>query len=55
MQRPSQQVIQCNVKSCKYNDKTKYCTLDKILVGEHVTNAKTKHETDCMSFEPEME
>jgi|BioPla2DNA2_1021312.scaffolds.fasta_scaffold144033_1 hypothetical protein len=55
MSRPNQQVIQCSVKSCKYNDKVKYCTLEGIIVGEHVSNAKTKHETDCMSFEPEMQ
>ncbi len=53
--RPNSQVIKCNVKSCKYNDKVKYCTLEDILVGEHVSDAKSKHETDCMSFEPEME
>jgi len=55
LSRPSSQVIKCSVKSCKYNDKVKYCTLDDILVGEHVTNAKSKHETDCMSFEPDVE
>ncbi|MBM7686615.1 DUF1540 domain-containing protein [Defluviitalea raffinosedens] len=55
MARPNSQVIKCNVKSCKFNDKVRYCTLEDILVGEHVSDAKSKHETDCMSFEPEME
>lgn len=55
MGRPSSQVIKCSVKSCKFNDKVQYCTLDDILVGSHDKQAKSKQETDCMSFEPENE
>ncbi|WP_242860850.1 DUF1540 domain-containing protein [Defluviitalea phaphyphila] len=55
MERPNSQIIKCNVKTCKHNDKVKYCTLNNILIGEHVSNAKSTHETDCMSFEPEIQ
>lgn len=51
--KPSDQEIKCTVKSCKYNDKVKYCTLSEISVGESCCSAKTKAQTDCMSFELE--
>lgn len=51
MNRPGSQEIKCTVKSCRYHDKDKHCTLADIVVGENVANASEKCETDCMSFE----
>ncbi len=47
------QEIKCSVQSCKYNDKTRYCTLNDIVVGSSTTEASSKQHTDCMSFECE--
>ncbi len=46
----SNQEIRCNVHSCKYNDKTHYCTLDSIVVGSETSDARNKSETECVSF-----
>ena len=51
MNRPGSQEIKCTVKSCRYHDKDKHCTLADIVVGQNVANASEKCETDCMSFE----
>lgn len=47
------QKISCNVQSCKYNDKSEYCTLDNILVGNDGALATSKSQTECVSFEAE--
>ena len=51
MNNAKSQEIKCTVKSCRYHDRDKHCTLSDIVVGENVTNATKKSETDCMSFE----
>ena len=44
--------INCNVRSCKYNDKVRHCCLDTIEVGNNnCTVAHAKRETECDSFE----
>lgn len=44
--------IQCNVDECKYHAQAvDYCTLDKILVGKHESEATEIQCTDCESFE----
>ncbi|NLP46245.1 MAG: DUF1540 domain-containing protein [Epulopiscium sp.] len=53
MNRPEDQKIHCSVKSCQYNDQVKYCTLDSIQIGPNGSHAKSKEETDCLSFEVE--
>ncbi len=55
MTRPDDQMIHCSVKSCQYNDQVQYCTLDSIQVGSNEHHARTKQETDCLSFEAEMQ
>lgn len=48
------QVIKCNVHSCKFNDKSRYCTLNDIVVGSTTgVAAHNKAETECVSFEAE--
>ncbi|NMA84668.1 MAG: DUF1540 domain-containing protein [Epulopiscium sp.] len=55
MHKPDNQMIQCGVKSCQFNDQVKYCMLDHIQVGPNGDEARTKHETDCLSFEPRIQ
>lgn len=43
--------INCNVHSCRHNDQVKYCTLNDILVGCSGSEAHSKAETECVSFE----
>lgn len=44
--------IGCVVSECKHHCKDdNYCTLDKIQVAKHVTQANTIECTDCASFE----
>lgn len=48
------QEIKCNVQSCKYNDKVRYCTLNDITVGNtNMDLANNKDETECVSFTAE--
>ena len=49
------QEIKCSVKSCRYNDKTRYCTLTDITVGNDgmMGEAKSKRDTICASFTPD--
>lgn len=47
------QTIQCRVKNCKFNDKTKYCTLSHITVGQECYCATDQYQTDCTNFELE--
>lgn len=54
MAKPSDQIIKCGVKSCKFNDKTKYCTLSDITVGQTCYCATEKAQTDCMNFQIDM-
>ena len=45
------QEIKCSVRSCRYNDQTKNCTLSDITVGcGSAGEAKSKSETVCSSF-----
>ncbi len=45
------QEIKCDVKTCKFNDKAKFCTLGDITVGNDGMNeAKSKKDTICASF-----
>ncbi|MCL2285673.1 MAG: DUF1540 domain-containing protein [Firmicutes bacterium] len=43
--------IKCRVKNCKYNDRTQYCSLDTIEVGNSCPAPHEKFETECDSFE----
>ncbi len=44
--------IGCVVNECKYHCKDdNYCTLDKIEIVKHESNAKSVQCTDCGSFE----
>lgn len=44
--------IGCQVSECKYHAQAnEYCTLDKIMVGKHESQATTTECTDCRSFE----
>lgn len=44
--------IGCTVKECKYHcNEDNYCTLNKIEVGKHSSEANSKECTDCNSFE----
>lgn len=45
------QTIKCRVDSCKYHDKSEYCTLKDIVVGQQCHEAKDCRETECLSFE----
>lgn len=46
------QEIKCNVTSCRYNDQSRYCSLDDIVVGTtNSANPKDKCDTECVSFE----
>ena len=56
MARLGEQAIKCNVNSCKFNNKSRCCTLSDIIVGQEppTTNAKYKADTICGSFEAEM-
>lgn len=45
------QSIKCRVDSCKYHDKSKYCTLSDIVIGKDCECAKDNRETECLSFE----
>ncbi len=47
------QEIKCRVHSCKFNDKSMYCTLNDIVVGAQNPQARSKSETECVSFQPE--
>ncbi len=44
--------IGCSVKSCRYNDKVNYCTLNSIHVGKTkaMGECKDKCDTECDSF-----
>ena len=45
--------IGCIVKECQYHCKDdNYCTLDKIEVVKHKSQANSVEETDCGSFKP---
>lgn len=48
------QEIKCKVQSCRYNDKSNYCTLSDIEVGETNFDAQHKKDTECNSFKPEI-
>ncbi len=47
------QEIKCNVHSCKYNDKSRYCSLSDIVVGTTNSDVHEKCDTECVSFEIE--
>ncbi len=47
------QVIKCNVHSCKYNDKSRMCTLHDIVVGPASSSARSAKDTECDSFQCE--
>ncbi|MDR1531189.1 MAG: DUF1540 domain-containing protein [Clostridiales bacterium] len=47
----SGQSINCNVNSCKYNDKATHCALSDIMVGSTNMSARTCADTECASFE----
>ena len=49
------QEIKCSVTSCKFNDKSRFCSLNDIVVGNDSRdgNAKSKKDTECVSFEAE--
>ncbi len=48
-------MIKCNVKTCQYNDhsgnNSPVCSLKEILVGNTLSEAHNKHDTECVSFE----
>ncbi|MTI67076.1 MAG: DUF1540 domain-containing protein [Firmicutes bacterium] len=43
------QRVQCNVKTCKYNNDGHYCTASSIQIQP--MNAKNVQETDCATFQ----
>ena len=49
------QEIKCSVRSCRFNDQTRYCTLSDITVGQDGApgEAKSKKDTICASFAAE--
>ena len=42
--------VDCDVVTCRYNDKNKKCSADSIFVGAR--NAKNKDEAYCGTFTP---
>lgn len=48
----SNQTIKCRVSNCRYNDHSNMCSLGDITVGNCVSVAHAKAETECESFEP---
>ncbi|MCC8013889.1 MAG: DUF1540 domain-containing protein [Eubacterium sp.] len=43
--------IKCRVDSCRYHDRSQYCTLTDITVGKECDCSKEKCDTECTSFE----
>ncbi len=43
--------IRCNVESCRFHDRSQYCTLEGIKVGSECDCSKEKCDTECASFE----
>ena len=56
MGRIGEQEIKCNVRSCKFNNHARHCTLSDVVIGNDTPSgeAHTKCETECASFEPSM-
>lgn len=43
--------IECRVEECRFHaGSNDYCTLDKIMVGKHESQATKTECTDCESF-----
>lgn len=55
MAQAGSQEIKCSVQTCRYNDKSRFCTLSDIVVGSETGDAKSKLETECKSFEADMQ
>ncbi len=51
MSQAGNQEIKCSVQTCRYNDKSRFCTLEDITVGSEPAEAKSKQETICKSFD----
>ncbi|MCL1786741.1 MAG: DUF1540 domain-containing protein [Defluviitaleaceae bacterium] len=43
--------IKCSVRNCKFNDRSKHCSLDTIEIGNSSPSPHEKRETECDSFE----
>ena len=56
MARQGEQSIKCSVCSCKFNNKSRACTLSDVTVVQEPpsTDAKCKKDTECGSFEAEL-
>lgn len=51
MAQPGQQEVKCSVQSCSHNDKSRFCTLNDVSIGnQHHSDANKKDETVCSSF-----
>ncbi|TFD95861.1 MULTISPECIES: DUF1540 domain-containing protein [Jeotgalibacillus] len=46
-----EQIIMCEVDSCKFNREGSRCGAEKIFVGAHKGHADSSDETDCKTFE----
>ena len=57
MARIGEQEIKCNVRSCRFNNHARNCTLSDIIVGCDSSGgtAHAKCETECASFEAAVE
>ncbi|WP_404404715.1 DUF1540 domain-containing protein [Jeotgalibacillus malaysiensis] len=46
-----EQIIMCEVNSCKFNRDGTRCEAEKIHVGSHKKRAESSEETDCKTYE----
>ncbi len=44
--------IECSVEDCRHHCREcDYCSLDKIMIGSHMTLMQGERSTDCRSFD----